>query len=45
MRELAKKICIHNGQKGTDKQIDKCIKTFAGSIQLMQQFAKDRITL
>ena len=43
MRELAKKICQYNGQKGTEKQIEKCIKSFVGSIELMQQFAKNRI--
>lgn len=43
MRELAKKICQYNGQKGTDKQIDKCIKSFKSSIQLMEQFASNRI--
>lgn len=43
MRDLAKKICVYNGQKGTEKQIDKCIKSFSNSHQLMQQFAKNRI--
>lgn len=43
MRELALKICQYNGQKGTEKQIEKCIKSFGGSIQLMEQFAKNRI--
>ena len=43
MRKLALKICQYNGQKGTEKQIEKCIKSFGGSIQLMEQFAKNRI--
>jgi hypothetical protein len=43
MKDLAKKICQYNGQIGTPKQIEKCIKTFSGSIELMQQFAKSRI--
>lgn len=43
MRELAKKICQYNGQKGTEKQIERCLKTFGYSIELMQQFAKNRI--
>lgn len=43
MNELAKKICEYNGQSGTTKQIEKCIKTFSGSLELMQQFAKGRI--
>jgi len=44
MRDLAKKICIYNGQKGTEKQIEKCVKSFSGSLEIMQQFAKNRIT-
>jgi hypothetical protein len=43
MKDLAKKICQYNGQSGTPKQVEKCIKTFSGSIELMQQFAKSRI--
>jgi hypothetical protein len=43
MNELAKKICEYNGQRGTPKQIEKCIKSFSGSLELMQQFAKGRI--
>tara|TARA_R110002051_G_scaffold224048_1_gene287246 strand:+ start:6132 stop:6272 length:141 start_codon:yes stop_codon:yes gene_type:complete len=43
MKELAKKICIYNGQKGTDKQIEKCIKSFSGSLEIMKQFAEGRI--
>jgi len=45
MRELAKKICIYNGQKGTEKQIKMCIKCFSGSIELMKQFAKGRFKI
>ena len=43
MKDLAKKICNYNGQKGTEKQIQKCIKSFSGSLQIMEQFAKGRI--
>ena len=43
MRELAKKICQYNGQKGTEKQIEKCIKSFGNNFEIMQQFAKSRI--
>jgi len=43
MRDLAKKICVYNGQRGTEKQVDKCIKSFSGSLEIMNQFAKDRI--
>jgi len=43
MKELAKKICQYNGQKGTEKQIEKCIRSFGGSFEIMQQFAKNRI--
>ena len=43
MYELAKKICQYNGQNGTTKQIEKCIKQFNNSLELMQQFAKTRI--
>ncbi len=43
MIELAKKICQYNGQNGTIKQVEKCLKQFNYSIELMQQFAKNRI--
>lgn len=43
LKDLALKICQYNGQKGTEKQIEKCIKSFGGSIELMLQFAKNRI--
>jgi hypothetical protein len=43
MIELAKKICQYNGQTGTNKQVQKCIKQFNNSLELMQQFAKNRI--
>lgn len=45
MKDLAKRICQYNGQKGTDKQVEKCLKSFAHNEQLMLQFAKDRIKL
>jgi hypothetical protein len=43
MNELAKKICQYNGQKGTQKQIENCLKSFNNSFELMQQFSKGRI--
>jgi len=43
MRYLAKQICQYNGQNGTEKQIDRCIKLFKANLQMMQQFAKGRI--
>ena len=43
MKELAKQICIYNGQQGTEKQVEKCIKMFQGSLEMMKQFAKGRI--
>ena len=45
MKEIALKICQYNGQKGTEKQIEKCIKSFASSIELMKQFCINRIDL
>lgn len=45
MRELALKICQYNGQKGTEKQIEKCIKSFGGSMINMLQFCQDRINV
>lgn len=43
LKDLAKKICIYNGQKGTDKQVQKCISNFKGNETMMIQFAKNRI--
>jgi hypothetical protein len=43
MRDLAKKICQYNGQKGTDKQIDKCLQAFKYSETLLLQFCNNRI--
>jgi uncharacterized protein (DUF305 family) len=43
MKELAKKICQYNGQKGTEKQVEKIIRAFKSNIQLMEQWAKGRI--
>lgn len=45
IREIAILICQYNGQKGTEKQIEKCIKSFSGSIELMIQFCNNRINL
>jgi hypothetical protein len=39
---LAKKICQYNGQKGTEKQVDKCLKSFCHNVAMMQQFADER---
>ena len=44
MKELAKQICQYNGQNGTEKQVDRCIKLFKANLQMMQQFAEGRIT-
>lgn len=44
MRELAKKICQYNGQKGTEKQIDKCLHSFKYSETLLKQFCNNRLT-
>ena len=43
MRELAKKICQYNGQTGTEKQIEKVLRAFCNSMELMEQWAKGRI--
>ena len=45
IEKLAFLICQYNGQKGTEKQVDKCIKMFGGCINLMQQWCKGRINL
>ena len=39
---LAKQICQYNGQKGTDKQIEKTLKGFKNSYELMLQFKQGR---
>jgi hypothetical protein len=41
--ELAKRIAQYNGQRGTDKQVARVIKSFGNSIELMEQFALNRI--
>ena len=45
IQEIALLICQYNGQKGTEKQVEKCIKSFKNSIDLMIQFCKNRIAL
>lgn len=45
IKEIAILICQYNGQKATEKQIQKCIKSFNGSIELMIQFCNNRIKL
>lgn len=45
MRDLAKKICQYNGQRGNEKQVDTCIRQFQGSMMKMKQFAKGRVDL
>jgi len=40
--ELAKAICIYNGQRGTEKQISKCKCNFKNDISMMQNFAFNR---
>lgn len=42
MQELAKKIAIYNGFKGTEKQIEKTIKSFGSSFETMQRYCKER---
>ena len=42
MRDLATKIAIYNGQTGTEKQVDRVLKNFKNSLELMQNFAKPR---
>jgi hypothetical protein len=42
-QELAKQICQYNGQRGTEKQVSKCLKGFENNLELMQQFAEGRI--
>lgn len=39
---LAKKICQYNGQKGTEKQVGKCLRSFSYNVGIMQQFADGR---
>jgi len=41
--ELAKKIAIYQGFKGTPKQVERYLKMYQCDLQLMQQYAKDRI--
>lgn len=41
--ELAKAICIYNGQRGTEKQILTCKSNFKNDITIMQQFAFNRL--
>jgi hypothetical protein len=45
MELIAKKICQFNGQKGTQKQIEKILKSFKNDINLMMQFCNNRIKL
>ena len=45
MELIAKKICQYNGQKGTQKQIEKVLKSFKNDINLMTQFCNNRIKL
>ncbi|WP_448607624.1 hypothetical protein [Paenimyroides ceti] len=39
---LAKQICQYNGQKGTDKQIEKTLKGFKNCYQSMLRFKEGR---
>jgi hypothetical protein len=41
--ELAKAICIYNGQRGTDKQISVCKSNFQNDITIMHNFAFNRL--
>lgn len=42
LRELAKLICQYNGQRGTDKQIDRVIKIYQNK-EMMFNFLNPRI--
>lgn len=42
-KEIAKLICLYNGQKATDKQIEKCLNSFKNDVNQMLQFCKGRI--
>ena len=39
---LARGICNYNGHKGTEKQVDKCLKCFSGQFDLMLRFKENR---
>ena len=43
--KLALLICQYNGQKGTQKQVEKVLKMYGKCEQLMKQFCKGRIDL
>lgn len=42
MENLALKIAIYNGQKGTPKQVERVLKNFKYSLELMENFARPR---
>lgn len=41
--ELAQKIAIYQGFKGTPKQIERYLKMYQFDLQLMKQYANNRI--
>ena len=45
MELIAKKICLYNGQKGTQKQVEKVLKSFQYNETLLIQFCNNRIKL
>jgi len=45
IEQIAFLICQYNGQKGTEKQVQKCIKAFKSSMELMIQFCENRVNL
>ena len=42
MKDLAFKIAIYNGQTGTPKQVERVLKNFKNSLELMENFARPR---
>ena len=45
IEKLALLICQYNGQKGTEKQVQKCLKMFGHCENLMRQWCIGRINL
>lgn len=45
VNKLALLICQYNGQKGTEKQVQKVLKMYGNSEKLMRQFLNGRIKL
>lgn len=45
LKYVAKKIAIYQGFKGTDKQVERYLKMYGNSIELMKQYAKNRFVI